>query len=158
MLPETAITFKDSGGTVVFTPTSLATVSGRQSAQHDFGTAARAYQFNWRAYVQFATTPVLGEVINVYLKTSDGTHPDNDDGTSDAAVSAEDKLSNLDYIGSITVDEAAGDIEMVASGTVNITHRYVQVVFWNATIDSLTATASEHGFILEPIVAQGQAT
>lgn len=160
MLPETAITFTDTGSTPdnVITLTSLATVSGRQSAQHDFGTSARAYQFNWRAYVQFATAPVVGETVDIYVKTSDGTHADNDDGTGDLAVSAEDKLKNLQYIGSISVDEAVADIEMVASGTVNLTHRYVQVVFWNATVDSLTATASEHGFILEPVVAQGQAT
>ena len=158
LLPETAITFKNTGGTVAFTPTSLATVSGHQSAQHDFGTAARAYQFNWRAYVKFGTDPVVGETVDIYIKTSDGTHIDNDDGTTDIAVSAEDKLKNLTYIGSISVDEISQTVEMVASGSVNLTHRYMQVVFWNATADSLSSTAADNGFILEPVVAQGQAT
>lgn len=158
MLPETAITFKSSAGTVAFTPTSLATVSGRQSAQHDFGTSARAYIFNWRAYVKFATTPVVGETIDIYAKTSDGTHIDNDDGTTDLAVSSIDKLKNLTYIGSITVDEASATPEFSAPGTVELTHRYFQVVFWNATADSLSSTAADNGFILEPIAAQGQAT
>jgi len=153
---ETAITFADSGGTVVFTPTSLATVSGRQSAQHDFGTTARAYEFAWRAYVQFATAPVVGETVDIYIKTSDGTHVDNDDGTGDAAVSSIDKLNNLHYLGSITVDEAAANIEMVKSGVVTLRQRYAQVVFWNATVDSLTSTASEHGFILTPVPSEGQ--
>lgn len=157
MLPETAIPF-NSASTPSFTPTSLATVSGHQSGQYDFGTSARAYIFNWRAYVQFATAPVVGETIDIYIKTSDGTHIDNDDGTTDAAVSSIDKLKNLTYIGSITVDETTADLEMSTSGTVELTHRYFQVVFWNATVDSLTATATEHGFILEPIAAQGQAT
>lgn len=159
VLPEDPITFKATGGTVVFAPTTLATLNGWQSAQHNFGRTARPYQFNWRAYVKFDTAPVLGETVDIYLKTSDGTHADNDDLTTSSAVSAEDKLKNLQYIGSITVDQdVVADIEMVASGTVTITHQYVQVVFWNATVDSLSDVAADNGFILEPIVAQGQAT
>lgn len=157
-LAETEITFKASGGTVAFTPTSLAASAGRQSAQHDFGASARAYMFNWTAYVKFATTPVVGEKIDVYVKTSDGTHIDNDDGTADAAVSAADKLKNLKHIGSITVDEASATPEFSASGRVQLSRRYVQVVFWNSTADALSATAADHGFILEPTVVQGQAT
>ena len=153
---ETAITFQSSGGTVAFTPTSLATVSGRQSAQHNFGTSARAPNFAWRAYVQFSTAPVLGETIDIYAKTSDGTHDDNDDGTGDIAVSSVEKLRNLQYLGSIVVDESTADIEMVGSGSVYLPHQYFNVVFWNATADALTATATEHGFILTPVPFEGQ--
>ena len=158
IVPETAITFKSTGGTVAFTPTSVATLAGRQSAQHDFGAAARSPIYNWRGYVKFATTPVVGETVDIYLKTSDGTHLDNDDGTGDIAVSAADKLKNLRYIGSIVVDEASTAPEFSASGTTAIYDRYVHVVFWNATTDSLSATAADNGFILEPIPFQGQAT
>ena len=155
---ETEITFKASGGTVAFTPTSLGASAGRQSAQHDFGASARAYMFNWTAYVKFATAPVVGETIDIYAKTSDGTHIDNDDGTTDAAVSAADKLKNLHYLGSIMVDEAGSTPEFSASGRVQLSRRYFQVVFWNATADGLSATAADHGFVLEPTVVQGQAT
>ena len=158
LLPETPITFQASGGTVTFTPTSLATLSGRQSAQHNFGTLARATHYNWRAYMKFATTPVVGETIDIYLKTSDGTHIDNDDGTTDAAVSAADKLKNLKYIGSIVVDEASATPEFSASGVCFIPWQYLQVVFWNATVDSLSSTAADHGFILEPWSMQAQDT
>jgi len=158
-LGETAIEFKSSGGTG-FTCTSLASAAGRQSAQYDFGaqTTARAFKYNWRGFVKFATAPVVGETIDIYAKTSDGTHIDNDDGTTDAAVSAEDKLKNLHYLGSITVDEASTTPEFSASGTVRLTSRYFQVVFWNAAADALSATATDHGFILEPFSIQGQAT
>ena len=78
---ETAITWKDSGGTNVITLNNLATVSGRQGALHDFGTAARAHRFAWRFKTEFATAPVVGEPVRIYMKTSDGTDPDNDDGT-----------------------------------------------------------------------------
>jgi len=158
ILPETAIMFQSSGGTVAFTPTSLAAGAGRQSAQHDFGASARAFMFDARAYCKFATTPVVGEIIDVYLKTSDGTHIDNDDGTTDAGVSAEDKLKNLTYIGSIIVDEASTTPEFVMSAPVSIRARYVQVVFWNRTADAFSATATDHGFVLNPTTMQAQDT
>jgi len=156
VLPETAIEFAASGGDVTFTPTSLAASAGRQSAQHDFGASARAFLFDWRAYCKFTTTPVVGEHIDIYLKTSDGTHIDNDDGTTDAAVSNVDKLSNLTRIGRIIVDEASTTPEFVASGVVSIMARHVQVVFWNDTADALSATAADNGFVLNPVTPQAQ--
>lgn len=148
---ESAITWRNSGGTAVLTLTSVASGAGRQGALRDLGTAARARVYEWRAFVKFATTPVVGEVVKIYLKTSDGTNPDNDDGDTDAAVSAEDKLRNLHYIGSIVVDEASATPTFVGSKTVEINARYVAPVFWNATADALSATAADHGFNLKPV-------
>ena len=88
----TAITWQDNSGTNVISLQNLATGAGRQGALHDFGVAARSYRFHYRAFIQFATAPVVDEQVDIYLKTSDGTSPDNDDGTGDAAVSAQDKL------------------------------------------------------------------
>lgn len=153
---ETPITWLASGGTALFTPTSLASGAGRQGALHDLGVAARAREYAWRAWVKFVTTPVVGEVIDIYIKTSDGTNPDNDDGTGDAAVSAEDKLKNLKWIGQIVVDEASTTPTFRASGTVYVDHRYVAPVFWNATADALSATAADHGFQLTPIPMEVQ--
>lgn len=157
-LPETALTWLSSTGDAVITLTSLATLTGRQGALHDFGVAAHARDYAWRAWVKFATAPVLGERIDIYWKSSDGTHPDNDDGTGDAAVSAEDKLRNLTPIGSIIVDEASLTPEFAASGFMDITHRYGCPVFFNRTVDSLSATALDHGFKLTPMPMQGQDT
>lgn len=148
---EAAITWRSSGGTNLMTNTSVASGAGRQGAQHDFGVAARARTYSWRAFVQFVATPTVGDVVRVYIKTSDLTNPDNDDGTGDIAVSAEDKLRNLQYIGSIVVDQGAADIVTVASGTIDINARAVMPVFWNATAVALTATALEHGFDLVPV-------
>ena len=159
----TALWFVPDGATqaqdAIFEVDGLGAGAGHQSAQVDFGVAAREYIFAWRAFVQFATTPVLGEIVRIYLKTSnDDTidHPDNDDGTGNAAVSAEDKLKNLKLLGSIIVDEAAADIEMVASGVVDIRAEIVQVVFWNGTADALTTDENENGFILTPIAEEIQ--
>lgn len=151
-----AITFINTGGSAVFAPTSLASGAGRQGAHYDFGVGARSREFAWRAYCQMATTPVLAEIIDVYLKYSDGTHHDNDDGTGDIAVSAEDKLRNLHWIGKIVIDEASATPEFSASGSVIMEHRYVAPVFWNRTADAFSSTASEHGFILTPVPSEIQ--
>ncbi len=141
--------------TAIFEVDGIAAAAGRQSAQHDLGEGALSRIYTWRAFVQFATAPVVGEAVRIYLKTAGNSvsataHPDNDDGTGDAAVSAEDKLNNLHFIGSIIVDEAVADIEMVASGTVEISARAIQVVFWNATADAFTTDENENGFSLSP--------
>jgi len=140
---------------------NIASGAGRQSAQCDLGEGAVAAIYEWRAFVQFATAAVLGETVDFYLKTAGSSasataHPDNDDGTGSAAVSAEDKLNNLHYLGSIVVDEAAQDIEMVASGTVYITARAFNVVMWNSTADALTNDVDENGFMLSPVPDEAQ--
>lgn len=145
-VPATATQAEDAA----FEVHNLSSAAGRQSAQLDLG-ATRARRFSWRAFVQFATAPVVGEIVEIYLKTSQGTHPDNDDGTDEGAVSARDKLKNLHYLGALVVDEAAANVEMVASGTVEIDSRYVQVVFWNATADGLTNDVNENGLRLTPV-------
>lgn len=150
MNEETALEWS-STATNTLTLTSLATDAGRQGQLHDFGVAARSRLFAYRAWVKFNTAPVVGDRVDLYIKTSDGTHPDNDDGTGDAAVSAEDKLRNLHPIGSIIVDEASITPEMVRSGTIEISARHAAPVFFNKAADILGATATEHGFTLTPV-------
>ena len=147
----TILSWKDSGGDYVMSLQNLATVSGQQGARHDFGVAARSPRFAWRLGVEFETQPVLNEFIGIYAKTSDGTDPDNDDGTGDAAVSAEDKLSNLSRIGTLLVDEAIVDVQMAKSGIILLPHRYFQPVVWNFTVDSLQNTANINVFTLTPV-------
>lgn len=154
----TAIDFVASGGDAVLTLTSLASDAGRQSAEYDRGAADLDSLYEWRAYCKFATTPVVGETVDIYLKTSDGTHDDNDDGASDAALSAEDKLKNLQLLGSIVVDEASATPEFSASGTTTINARYIQVVVENSTADAFSATAADHGVILTPIIPKDDGT
>lgn len=151
----TAITWLASGGTAAFTPTSLASGAGRQGALHDLGTASAARRFGWRAWIKPGSTRVVGELVDVYLKTSDGTSPDNDDGTSDAAVSAEDKLKNLRLLGTIIIDEDAV-VTMARSGMVEIGQRHAAPVFWNRSSNALSSTAGDFGFSLTPIVDEIQ--
>lgn len=142
----------------IFEVDGLASGAGRQSTMLDLGTAARSSLFAWRAWCQFATTPVLAEVIDLYIKTGDTvtTHDDNDDGGTDAAVSSINKLKNLLKIGSIVVDEAVADVPMAASGVIYLPHREVGVVWWNSTADALTTDVDENGFSLTPVPPEAQ--
>lgn len=147
---ETAITWKSSGGTETFTPTSLGAAAGRQGAYHDFGTAAAARRFAWRAWIKPGGTRVVGQTVEIYLITSDGTSPDNDDATTDIAVSAADKRRNVMYLDSIQIDENAA-VPMVKSGVVELCHRYGSPLFWNATANALSSTAGDFGFSMTPV-------
>lgn len=147
----TIISWKDSGGTLVITLNNLAAGAGRQGARHDFGTGARSQRFAWRFGAEFETQPVVGEAVRIYAKTSDGTDPDNDDGTGDGVVSAEDKLKNLAQIGTLVVDEAIVDVQMAKSGFILLPHRYFQPVIWNAAADNLQATDNINVFTLTPV-------
>lgn len=147
---ETAITWLASGGTATFTPTSLASSAGRQGAHHDLGTSSRARLFEWRAWIKPGGTRVVGEGVRVFLKTSDGTNADNDDGTGDIALSSADKLRNLLQLGTIVIDENAA-VPMSIHGQVEITSRYVAPVFFNGTANALSSTAGDFGFSLTPV-------
>lgn len=147
---ETAITWLASGGTELFTPTSLAASAGRQGALHDFGASARPRLFVWRAWIVPGGTRVVGEPVRIHWKTSDGTTPDNDDGTGDIALSAADKLRNVAQIGTIVIDENAA-VPMASSGLIEISARYGGPIFYNATANTLSATAADFGFSLTPV-------
>lgn len=147
---ETALVWKASGGDELLTPTSLAASAGRQGAYRNLGTAARAREYTWRAWIKPGATRVVGEIVGVFLATSDGTIYDNDDGTGDIAVSSVDKLRNLRQIGAIVIDENAA-VTMAASGTIWIDAQHAAPVIWNYTANSLSATAGDFGFELIPV-------
>ena len=151
---EGQLVWADSGGTYALTFKGLASGTGRQGATHDFGVAARAVWCVWRLMVHFdtATAPVVAEMIDAYAKTSDGTNWDNDDGEGDIAVSAENKLRNLDLLRSLQVDEAAADVPMSKGGIVMLPATEFAPVIWNGTADTLDDDTSPTNsrFILTP--------
>lgn len=150
--PEAALEWS-STATNTLVVTSLATGAGTQGDRHDFGAlTAHSPTYKWTFGTKFETAPVLGERIHLYLKTWDESlsYGDNDDGATATAVSAEDKLRNLQPIGFVEVDEASVSAIIVGSGLVEIRSRAVHPVIWNATADALGATATEHVFLLQP--------
>ncbi len=157
----TTIVFGSEGGDDVnWSTESVSNNAGRQSAQYDLGAGSRTPFYKLRFFTQCQATPVVENTIDVFLKTSNNAtlHLDNDDGTGDIAVSAKNKLLNLDYVGSAIVDEAAANVEFVLSvEEYVITARYIHAVMWNASGATSTSDASETKLELTPLTYQVQA-
>lgn len=160
---ETAITFQDSSGTVAINVQNMATVTGSYSAQLDRGSGSTASLYNWRGTVQMNTTGVVGETVDLYIATSDGTNTDGANnyitGTSASslgALTSTNALKNLIYIGSVIVDVADANKTHTASGVVFIPTRYMQLVVWNGTTKTLKNTANANTFSLTPIPNEQQ--
>lgn len=149
--PETAITFKDSGGSAVLTLQNLGFGAGRISARYDRGAGAKPMRHRWTGAFQFETAPAIGETIEIYLSASDGAYADGTVGTSDAALTS-DKRRNLKLIGTVVVDTTLTGTDIVRSGTCEIASRYISTGVWNASNgDNLKNTANTSMVILEPI-------
>ena len=151
----TRITFEASGGDVALTLTSLGAGAGRISGTYDKGTGSQETRYIGGLRTQFATLPVAGEMMRIYLieqvEARDGGTPafkvPGDLGSSDAAVTDEDDLIAAGIqIGTFIVPPSpAADTEYV-SRTFEFETRAqkFQLAVWNATADALTATAGEH--------------
>lgn len=157
-LPEAAASFKDSGGTAVMTLQNLANAVGRVSAQWDRGTGAKPATYRARCVfpLQATHTAVLGEAIEVYIASSDGTDVDGDVGTADAALTT-DKCRNLALLGVVQVDVVAADAELTKTFTVEIFDRYVSLGVMNKTSDHLQDDANECYITLTPYTPEIQA-
>ena len=153
---KTAKTWTDSGGDYTLDLGSLAADAVRVGAQGDLGAAPRSDRYEYRLVIDgFATAPVVGESVDLYLAFGDGTYVDGDVGTSDAA-GATDDLPNLLYLGSAIVQTTTAGDDLVISGTVEIVSRYVSPVIHNNTADALLGTADAHKFILTPVPPEVQ--
>ena len=150
---ETAVVFADSAQTPneTLTLSALAAGAGRISARHDFGTSSNSRLFEWRATFQMATAGVVGEEIEVWLATSDGTNGDGEEGASDAALSSTNKLKNMHYLGSVVVDTTSTNTDITASGIISVNARYASVVVYNNTADALRTDTSVHSVKLTPV-------
>jgi len=148
---ETATTFRDSGGDVVFTLQNLATGAGRVSARYDRGAGSLARSHEVTAVIQMETAGVVGQAVELYLLQSDGTYMDGTLGTSDAAMTT-DKRRNGMLIGSVIVDTTSTATDIIARfQDVPISSRYYSIGVWNATADNLEDTANASRIIVTPM-------
>jgi len=153
---ETPIVWSDTAGDLAMTLNNLAAGAGRVGAQKDFGAGSTAEWYSWRLTVQFATAPVVGETIEIYLSTSDGTEEDGQEGTANAALGSTNSLKNMRLIGVLVVTSTNASHDMTASGICRIDTRYVCPVIYNNTADNLKATNDTSEFTLTPIPAEVQ--
>lgn len=156
--PETALKFADSAQSPDenLTLTNLVAGSGQISNQHDLGSAARSEWYEWRATFQFNTAPVIGESIDIYISTSDGTNPDGQQGTVDAAFSDIESLRNMQYIGSVIVTSVDADHNMTSGGVLRIATRYFSVVVHNNSADNLKNNTGVNTILVTPIPSEVQ--
>lgn len=148
---ETAIVWSDTAGDLAMTLNNLAAGAGRVGAQKDFGAGSTSEWYSWRLTVQFETAPVVGETVDVYLSTSNGSEEDGQEGTANAALGSTNSLKNMKFIGSLVVTSTDAAHDMTASGVCRITTRYVMPVIHNNTADNLKATNDTSEFTLTPI-------
>jgi len=148
-----------SAGNVIWTPSNdsgLGFQAGRKSALWDRGASPQPDEYSWRAKVKLQATPVLGESIDFYMATSDGTIIDGLMTAGDAETTDKDALPNLMRIGSLIVDTETTD-SIQGSGTFRMYERFGILVAWNNTAaETFTITAADHEFIATPIYYQGQ--
>ncbi len=154
---ESAITFQDSGGTVVMSlSATVATGAGRISAQYDRGSGSKPRWFRWRATFQNqAGNATLGESIDLFLATAkdDGSEIDGNVGSADAALTDIAKLRNLQYFGTVTSDTTSSNTNMSSSGFLRIDVQRFSMVAWNAQTGgtSLRQTANTSIITLTPV-------
>ena len=153
---ETPVKWSDSGADLVLTLNNLAAAAGRVGAQKDFGVGSTSEWYNWRFTCQFETAPVVGETVDIYLSTSDGTEEDGQEGTSDGALGSANSLANMYYLRSLIVTSTDAAHDMTTSGVCRITTRFVAPVIHNNTVANLKATANTGEFTLTPIPPEVQ--
>jgi hypothetical protein len=152
--PGTPVTFWDAtqtpAPTVVFTLSGLAAGTGQYSARYNKGTGPQAFTWRWRCRVQMATAPAAGDVIEVYISTSDGTNADGQLGTTTSTFSS-DKRRNLTMVGVLVMDQTAASVTMTASNTVDIKEQFFSLALWNATSVNLLTNVNVHGCTMTPM-------
>ena len=149
---ETPILFADAAQNeqATLTLSALAAGVGRVSARYDRGASAKAALYEWRFHCSLTGTNVVGATIELYAFTSDGSNPDGEIGTADAAL-ATNKRQNGKPLGLLVVDQTTTNTIMTASGLVLLAQRYVSIGVWNNTALPFTTSTSAHGCVLTPL-------
>ncbi len=145
--------------------TSLGANAYRQSTKFDF-TANRASLWFCKAALEWATAPVAGTTVDIYLGFSSSAtaatdNPANLSGADSAytgySSNADEAVLQLDYIGSFVVTvQVTGTIQVAHVGTFSPRQRYASCVVHNNTADALHSDVVEMSILLAPIEEQIQ--
>lgn len=147
---QTAIVFQDSSGDAVITLNNLAAATGRISARYDRGAGSLARRYMWRCVFDKGVAGVVGQIINCYIFTSDGTNADGTVGTADAALTANQALNYFDIL-PVVVNTTSTSVKITQSKIVEIPTRYFSVGVMNSTTGLLRAAANVCTISLTPI-------
>jgi len=154
---ETPTVWSDTAGDKVMTLNNLAAGAARIGAQLDLGAGSVSEWYSWRLTVQFNAAPTaVGETVEIYLSTSDGSEEDGQEGTADAALGSANSLKNMHLIGVLVTTSTDASHDMTASGICRISSRYVCPVIYNNASQALKATNDTSEFTLTPIPSEVQ--
>lgn len=156
--PGVPYTFADAGqtpaggGTLVqMTFSNLPTQQGRVSTRIDKGAGAQPSIWEARCRISLTGTNVLGQDLQYYIASSDGTDIDNGLSATDANFTSVDSRRNLRYIGSLVVYQTTTNTTMYASfNGIYIPSRYFSVVIFNNTTLSTETSTTKHRCVLTP--------
>ena len=155
--PGTAKVFGDSAQTpdVTWTLSALASGAGRISARFDKGSGAQPALWELKCRLQLTGTNVVGASVEFYISPSDGTNPDGEIGTADAALTT-DKRRDLTLAGVLVVDQTTTNTTMTRSFQVYVPNRYFSLGVWNATTLPFKTDTAVHRCTATPMVPQMQ--
>ena len=154
--PETALDWTDAGGDYALDLGMLAADAWRAGGVGDLGVPPRSEWYEWKVVIDgFETAPVVGEIVKFFIAQSDGTYIDGalsgTDGASSSVVEP-----NIKFLDTVSVQTVGTANQLITSGKINITSRFVVPVVHNKTADALLGTADAHHFFLTPIPPEVQ--
>ena len=154
----TPLLFADSAQTedVTMTLSALASGAGRCSARYQkTGGNVKSNRWEMRPHIQLTGTNVVGETVEFYVATSDGTSAQGTVATTDAAL-ATDKRKNLTFAGVLVVDQTTTNTTMITSFPVVIEEAYFSVCVWNGSTLPLKTDTAIHGIVMTPMDVEVQ--
>ena len=145
--------------------TSLGVNAGRESAKFDFG-ATRSAHYAIMASLEFATAPVTGELVNLYLAPSNDATAANGnvqsiDGVDAAAPSGHSTLKELTdaclFIGSFVCSaDATTTVQTAFCGVFAPPSRHGILIVVNNTSDLIHTDVVECNIVFDPITDEIQ--
>lgn len=162
----TPITYKSSGGTYTWTPTSLANGAGRSGPKADLAIAATGkYPRVWSAQFEVAlAVAVASDYLSVELwwsgsdNATAGTHnPGGHSGTDATLTSASTLRYGMTFLGFISLTITAGTgVQISQPFEFYPLFRYGSPLLYNASGQALHATATNHVLTLTPLGDTGE--
>jgi len=159
---ETAIVWTDTGGDELLDLGSLAADGVVMGSFTDLGASPRSDIYEVELHIDgFDTTPVVGEVVELWFSQSNATTGFDGQPTTDPTTSAEGTMTaaqaeNCTFACAARVYAATAADEIQKRATIRLTGRYVSAVVINRTADALLGTSDAHTVTLTPIPQEGQ--
>lgn len=165
LLTQADVVFKNTGGDVDFTLTSLADNAGRISSLYTLGAenVARRASFAMWIKTEWQSTPDLYGSLDIFLSELPdfditASWAPGDEGITDAAIGDVDSIGNMRYIGAAISENAAGGETIISRPfTFTTVARAFSIVAINRGGAALSSTASDHEIRLVPYTWEAQA-